>query len=59
MLDFPEIVKNIYLYSKFFITKHTFFDMIHTPYQEMTTTVYSGNSKRLNSEQSLISEHFW
>ena len=22
-------------------------------------TVYSGNSKRLNSEQSLISEHFW
>ena len=24
-----------------------------------TNTVYSGNSKRLNSEQSLISEHFW
>ena len=23
------------------------------------STVYSGNSKRLNSEQSLISEHFW
>ena len=22
-------------------------------------TVYSGNSERLNSEQSLISEHFW
>ena len=22
-------------------------------------TVDSGNSKRLNSEQSLISEHFW
>ena len=22
-------------------------------------TVYSGNSKRLNSEHSLISEHFW
>ena len=24
-----------------------------------TYTVYSGNSKRLNSEQTLISEHFW
>ena len=26
---------------------------------KQTNTVYSGNSKRLNSEQSLISEHFW
>ena len=26
--------------------------------KEAANTVYSGNSKRLNSEQSLISEHF-
>ena len=26
---------------------------------KLVCTVYSGNSKRLNSEQSLISEHFW
>ena len=35
------------------------YDNLLYEYYNEVITVYSGNSKRLNSEQSLISEHFW
>ena len=51
--------RNEATYSALLLSAHT--DSPGAPYNVYynTYTVYSGNSKRLNSEQSHISEHFW
>ena len=55
--------KKLYCYFVFFLTKIRLLLFIKTQHFSFSffliCTVYSGNSKRLNSEQSLISEHFW
>ena len=54
-----KVVALITLFFQFFYMKNQNNQLLLVRLQRTRSTVYSGNSKRLNSEQSLISEDFW